>query len=181
MDKPARLPGPWNFFRQEYYSRLPCPPPGDLPNPGIEPKSPASPAWAGKFFTTAPSRKSVILIISPQGRCCLHGWTLHRIPFADQEIETPFHSLQNMCPCPAPELSLKGAWEGLCSSGSGGRGGSLVTEESEGTAAPAPVTCAVFKEKCEGLRHQGPPAPRSDPTHAEREERVNSSSVSGTE
>jgi len=29
------------FFRQEYWSGLPCPPPGDLPNPGFEPKSPA--------------------------------------------------------------------------------------------------------------------------------------------
>ena len=28
------------FSRQEYWSRLPCPPPGDLPNPGIEPRSP---------------------------------------------------------------------------------------------------------------------------------------------
>ena len=26
--------------KQEYWSRLPCPPPGDLPNPGIEPRSP---------------------------------------------------------------------------------------------------------------------------------------------
>ena len=29
------------FSRKEYWSGLPCPPPGDLPNPGIEPKSPA--------------------------------------------------------------------------------------------------------------------------------------------
>ena len=29
------------FYRQEYWSGLPCPPPGDLPNPGIEPRSPA--------------------------------------------------------------------------------------------------------------------------------------------
>ena len=29
------------FSRQEYWSGLPCPPPGDLPNPGIEPRSPA--------------------------------------------------------------------------------------------------------------------------------------------
>ena len=28
------------FSRQEYWSRLPCPSPGDLPNPGIEPRSP---------------------------------------------------------------------------------------------------------------------------------------------
>ena len=29
------------FSRQEYWSGLPCPPPGDLPDPGIEPMSPA--------------------------------------------------------------------------------------------------------------------------------------------
>ena len=29
------------FSRQEYWSGLPCPPPEDLPNPGIKPKSPA--------------------------------------------------------------------------------------------------------------------------------------------
>ena len=29
------------FSRQEYWSGLPCPPPGDLPNPGVEPRSPA--------------------------------------------------------------------------------------------------------------------------------------------
>ena len=29
------------FSRQEYWSGLPCPSPGDLPNPGIEPRSPA--------------------------------------------------------------------------------------------------------------------------------------------
>ena len=28
------------FSRQEYWNELPCPPPGDLPNPGIEPRSP---------------------------------------------------------------------------------------------------------------------------------------------
>ena len=40
------------FSRQEYWSGLPCPPPGDLPDPGIEPESPMSPALAGGFFTT---------------------------------------------------------------------------------------------------------------------------------
>ena len=37
---------------------LPFPPPGDLPNPGMEPASVASPALVGRFFTTEPSRKS---------------------------------------------------------------------------------------------------------------------------
>ena len=40
------------FSRQEYWSGLPCPPPGDLPNPGIEPAPLMSPAVAGGFFTT---------------------------------------------------------------------------------------------------------------------------------
>ena len=39
--------------RQEYWSGLLCPAPGDLPNPGIEPASLISPALAGKFFTTS--------------------------------------------------------------------------------------------------------------------------------
>ena len=38
--QPARLLCPRGFSRQEYWSGLPCPPPGDLPNPGIKPRSP---------------------------------------------------------------------------------------------------------------------------------------------
>ena len=41
------------FSRQEYWSEFPCPPPGDLPDPGIEPESLESPALAGRFFTTS--------------------------------------------------------------------------------------------------------------------------------
>ena len=40
------------FFRREYWSRLPFPTPGDLPNPGTESMSLMSPALAGRFFTT---------------------------------------------------------------------------------------------------------------------------------
>ena len=39
------------FSRQEYWSGLPFPPPGDLPNPGIKPASLMSPALGGGFFT----------------------------------------------------------------------------------------------------------------------------------
>ena len=39
---PTRLLCPWGFSRQENWSGLPFPSPGDLPNPGIEPRSPAS-------------------------------------------------------------------------------------------------------------------------------------------
>ena len=41
------------FSRQEYWSGLPFPPPGDLPDPGIELASLLSPALAGRFFTTS--------------------------------------------------------------------------------------------------------------------------------
>ena len=43
---------PMGFSRQEYWSGLPFPSPGDLPDPGVEP---ASPALAGGFLTTEPS------------------------------------------------------------------------------------------------------------------------------
>ena len=42
------------FSRQEYWSGLPGPPPGDLPDPGIEPRSPVAPALAGGFLITEP-------------------------------------------------------------------------------------------------------------------------------
>ena len=42
------------FSRQEYWSALPLPIPGDLPDPGIQPTSPVSPALAGRFFTIEP-------------------------------------------------------------------------------------------------------------------------------
>ena len=41
------------FSRQEYWDGLPCPPPGDLPNPGTEPVSLMSPALADGFFTSS--------------------------------------------------------------------------------------------------------------------------------
>ena len=46
------------FSRQECWSGLSCPSPGDLPDPGIEPTSLVSPASAGGFFTTEPPEKS---------------------------------------------------------------------------------------------------------------------------
>ena len=43
---------PWGFSRQEYWSGLPCPPPGDLPNPGIKPSR-----IEGGFFTSWATRE----------------------------------------------------------------------------------------------------------------------------
>ena len=46
------------FSRQEYWNGFPCPPLGDLPNPGTEPVSLMSPALAGGFFTTSVTQEA---------------------------------------------------------------------------------------------------------------------------
>ena len=51
-DGACQAPLSMGFSRQEYWSGLPGPPPGDLPYPGIEPTSLMSPALADGFFTT---------------------------------------------------------------------------------------------------------------------------------
>ena len=62
------------FSRQEYWSGLPCPSPGDLPDAGIEPASLMSPDLAGKFFTTsatweAPGELIHLVIVSWPFQC----------------------------------------------------------------------------------------------------------------
>ena len=49
----CQAPLSMGFSRQEYWSGLPCPPPGDLPDPEIKPMSLTFPALAGRFFTTS--------------------------------------------------------------------------------------------------------------------------------
>ena len=53
------------FSRQEFWSRLPFPPPGDLPDPGIKPVTLSSPALASRFFTTTPPGKPYIHMQMP--------------------------------------------------------------------------------------------------------------------
>ena len=60
---------PMGFSRQEYWSGLPFPSPGDLPDPG---EKPASPALAGGFLTTEPPGKphfSTYYIVNAQLKC----------------------------------------------------------------------------------------------------------------
>ena len=49
---PCQTPLTMEFTRQEYWSGLSFPSPGDLPDPGIKTVSVMSPALAGKFFTS---------------------------------------------------------------------------------------------------------------------------------
>ena len=48
-----QVPLSMGFSRQEHWSGLPFPSPGDHPNPEVKPTSLASPALAGRFFTTS--------------------------------------------------------------------------------------------------------------------------------
>ena len=59
------------FSRQEYWSGLPCPPPGDLPDTGIKPVSLMSPALAGGFFTTSTTWEAP--------PACIHLTNIHRL------------------------------------------------------------------------------------------------------
>ena len=58
------------FYRQEYWGGLPFSSPGDLPNPDIEPASPAL-ASIGGFFTTRPPGKPICIATKPKSRCSL--------------------------------------------------------------------------------------------------------------
>ena len=86
------LPGSlfMDFSRQEYCSGLPFPPPGDLPNPGIEPESPV---LAGGFFPTEPPGKLKItgvgchfflqkIFLTQGSNPCLLHWQVDSLPVA---------------------------------------------------------------------------------------------------
>ena len=60
------------FSRQEYWSRLPFPTAGDLPDPGIKPTSLVSPALAGGFFTTSATGKLTSGRGNKCGTRCVH-------------------------------------------------------------------------------------------------------------
>ena len=58
----TRLLCTWNFPKQGFWSGLPILPPGELPDPGIEPASPASPALASGFCITESPGKPIHIV-----------------------------------------------------------------------------------------------------------------------
>ena len=60
-----QTPPSMGFSRQGYWSGVPFPPPGDLPDPGIEPGFLTAPALAGGFFTTSGPWGNVPFLLSP--------------------------------------------------------------------------------------------------------------------
>ena len=66
------------FPRQEYWSRLPFPTPGDPPDPGIEPTFLASPALAGRFFTTSTIWDALRRLLEVLSVSSAQVWSPHR-------------------------------------------------------------------------------------------------------
>ena len=59
------------FSRQEYWSGLPFPPPGDLPNPEMEPASFISPTLAGGFFITSTTWEAPLVMKVKKSLSCV--------------------------------------------------------------------------------------------------------------
>ena len=64
--QPGRLLCPWGFSRQEYCVGFPCPAPGNLPNPGIEPRSPALQDLNGQCYSDGPSSPTYSVFLNQQ-------------------------------------------------------------------------------------------------------------------
>ena len=73
------------FSRQENRSELPCPPLGDLPDPGIEPPSLRSPALTGGFTTSA----NFETLAYPGSEAHLHFSFLPQLPAAPSPLLAP--------------------------------------------------------------------------------------------
>ena len=96
------------FFKQEYWSELPFPPPGYLPDPRIKPMSPASPPLAGGFFTTEPPGKP----LSTRTHTFLDSF-LFSLQFSCSVVSDSVwpHGLHARLPCPSP---TPGAYSNSC-------------------------------------------------------------------
>ena len=105
---------PRGFSRQEYWSGLPCPPPGHLPDPGIEPKSPA---LAGGFFTTVLPGKMRARVSGLKMTC--HKW-VKREDIPCRDLIHIFHSLKSDILLGTPvnwlQMTVLAPWwiHGLC-------------------------------------------------------------------
>ena len=82
------------FSRQKYWSGLPFPPLGDLPNPGIEPASPVSTALAGRFSTTEPPGKPPSQIIQLLFKLLLLCWGSEWASLSTSPSRAESHSSQ---------------------------------------------------------------------------------------
>ena len=91
----CQAPLSMGFSRQEYWSGLPCPPPGDLPDPRIELKSPTSPALV-QFSSVA----HLYLTLCDPMNCSTPGLPVHhQLPeFTQTHVHRVSDAIQPSCP-----------------------------------------------------------------------------------
>ena len=107
------------FSWQEYWSGLLCPPPGDLPDPGIEPMSLISPALAGGFSTFSATWEDLFTVLSwflffcmlrhCNVQLCVTPWSVARQAPLSMGFSWQEHWSRLPCPPPAhlPNLEIK--------------------------------------------------------------------------
>ena len=100
--RPHQAPLPLGFSRQEYWSGLPFPSPGDLPDKGIKPMSPEVPALQADFFTTEPWGKPLKTYNH------LINQVLSSPPWGD--VETKAYRRVTNCPRSTRENKRVGIW-----------------------------------------------------------------------
>ena len=88
----CQTPLSMGFSRQEFWSGLPCPSPGDLPNAGIELASLTSPASAGRFFTTSTAWEAL-----NEDRVVGLIYLFLAVPHSMRDLRSPDQRL-NSCP-----------------------------------------------------------------------------------
>ena len=99
------------FSRQEYWGGLLCPPPGYLPNPGIEPASLTSPALSGGFFTTSKCRLGSTNIFGLEKSNFQHQWYFSSFLTAWTVLSAVSSEVSQLCPtlCNPMDCNLTGS------------------------------------------------------------------------
>ena len=97
------------FSRQEYYSGLPFPSPGDLPDPGKEPEFLEPPALAGVFITTAPPGKPKLSWVTVKSHLLrtflvLSDRSVYTLPAVPMVLDT--WPLSCSLPCPSVSCTV---------------------------------------------------------------------------
>ena len=97
----------WALCRQEYWSGLPCPPPGDLPNPGIEPRSPALQADSLPSELPGKPKNTTVGILSLLQRVFLsqesnqglphRRWILYQLSYQEVQSHDTLYYLMSTC------------------------------------------------------------------------------------
>ena len=101
---PHQTPLSMEFSRQEYWSGLPFPSSGHLPDSGIEPTSSVSPALSGRFFTTSATWEA----LGSNEASANSPWEGHPSPSAHSLLLSFFSlAVGAMCPLIPPEYKLR--------------------------------------------------------------------------